>query len=173
MCVTSSPELANELRMLRDHGMAPERAYWHDRIGFNYRLTNIQASIGHAQLDRAAETLQRNHDIAEAYCVALQDIPGVRFPPKMDDLCAPVVWLTSVMVPAERRDALVAAASRANIETRPFFHSLSTLPPYQSYARHCPNSLELSATGLNLPTSRAVDTGAIDRVAEVFRNVLA
>ena len=173
MCVTSSPELANELRMLRDHGMSPERAYWHDRIGFNYRLTNIQASIGHAQLDRAAETLQRNQDIADAYRAALHGVPGVRFPPDMDDLCAPVVWLTSVMVPAERRDALMAAALRANIETRPFFHSLSTLPPYQLYARHCPNSLELAATGVNLPTSRAVDSSAIDRVAEVFRNVLA
>ncbi|HEY4168801.1 MAG TPA: DegT/DnrJ/EryC1/StrS family aminotransferase [Reyranella sp.] len=173
MCITSSPELASELRLLRDHGMSPGRAYWHDRIGFNYRLTNIQASIGHAQLDRASETLQRNHEIAEAYRAALHGIPGVRFPPEMDDLCAPVVWLTSVMVPAERRDALMAAALRANIETRPFFHSLSTLPPYQLYAQHCPNSLELSATGVNLPTSRAVDTGAIDRVAEVFRNVLA
>ena len=173
MCVTSSPELANELRVLRDHGMVPERTYWHDRIGFNYRLTNIQAAIGHAQLDRASETLRRNHDIAEGYRSALQGIPGVRFPPDMDDLCAPVVWLASVTVPAERRDALLTAALRANIETRPFFHSLSTLPPYQLYARHCPNSLELSATGVNLPTSRAVDTGAIDRVAEVFRNVLA
>jgi perosamine synthetase len=173
MCVTSSPELANELRLLRDHGMVPERAYWHDRIGFNYRLTNIQASIGCAQLDRASETLQRNRDIAEGYRGALQGIPGVRFPPEMDDLCAPVVWLTSVTVPAERRDELVTAALRANIEMRPFFHSLSTLPPYQLHARHCPNSLELSATGVNLPTSRAVDSQAIDRVAEVFRNVLA
>ncbi len=173
MCVTSSPELAAELRMLRDHGMSPERAYWHDRIGFNYRLTNIQAAIGNAQLDRASEALQRNRELADAYRVALQGIPGVRFPPDMDDLCTPVVWLTSVTVPAERRDALVIAALRANIETRPFFHSLSTLPPYQPYARHCPNSLRLSAIGVTLPTSRAVDSGAIDRVAEVFRNVLA
>jgi perosamine synthetase len=173
MCLTSSPELASVLRLLRDHGMTPERAYWHDRIGFNYRLTNIQAAIGHAQLARATETLQRNHAIAEAYRTALHDIPGVRFPPDMDDLCAPVVWLASVLVPAERREALLATAARANVEMRPFFYSLSTLPPYALYARHCPNSLELSATGLNLPTSRVVDGEAIDRVAEVFRDVLA
>lgn len=173
MCVTSSPELANMLRVLRDHGMTPERGYWHDRIGFNYRLTNIQAAIGHAQLSRAPETLQRNHDIAEGYRAALKGIPGVRFPPDMDEFCAPVVWLASVLVPAERRTALMTAALRANVEMRPFFHSLSTLPPYQLYARHCPNSLELSSCGVNLPTSRAVDSEAIDRVAEVFRNVLA
>jgi perosamine synthetase len=57
MCLTNSPALASSLRILRDHGMAPGRAYWHDRIGFNYRLTNIQAAIGHAQLARASETL--------------------------------------------------------------------------------------------------------------------
>jgi len=55
---------------------------------------------------------------------------------------------------------------------RPFFHSLSTLPPYEKYARPCPNSLELAATGINLPTSRAVDQQVVQRVASVFRNVL-
>ena len=51
--------------------------------------------------------------------------------------------------------------------------SLSTLPPYHAWARNCPNSLALSAAGVNLPTSRLVDPQAVDRIAEVFRNVLA
>ncbi|HEU4826867.1 MAG TPA: DegT/DnrJ/EryC1/StrS family aminotransferase, partial [Dongiaceae bacterium] len=75
-------------------------------------------------------------------------------------------------VPAAKRDQLLMAAHEARIEMRPFFHSLSTLPPYEKYARVCPNSLELSATGINLPTSRAVDDQVIDRIARVFRNVL-
>ena len=77
------------------------------------------------------ETLRRNHDIAEAYRTALHGIPGVRFPPDMDDLCAPVVWLTSVKVPAERRDELMAAALRADIETAsilPFAVDPAALP---------------------------------------------
>jgi perosamine synthetase len=173
MCLTDCPELAHSLRLLRDHGMTPDRSYWHDRVGYNYRLTNLQASIGHAQLRRVHETLRRNKEIAEMYRVALQRIPGVRFPPEMDRAHSPVVWLTSIQVPAERRDALLTAAAEANIEMRPFFHSLSTLPPYERYARPCPNSLGLSATGVNLPTSRAVDGEAIERIADVFRNVLA
>lgn len=172
MCLTDSEELAHSLRVLRDHGMSPDRSYWHDRVGFNYRLTNLQASIGHAQLQRVHQTLKRNKEIAEMYRVALQRIPGVRFPPDMDGVHSPVVWLSSVLVPAERRNALLAAAAKADIEMRPFFHSLSTLPPYERYARRCPNSLELSATGVNLPTSRAVDTEAVERIAEVFRDVL-
>ncbi|MBN9087484.1 MAG: DegT/DnrJ/EryC1/StrS family aminotransferase [Reyranella sp.] len=173
MCLTNSADLAGTMRVLRDHGMTPGRSYWHERVGFNYRITNLQAAVGHAQLGRVRQTLRRNADIVEMYRVALGGIPGVRFPPDMDAIYSPVVWLASVLVPAERRVALFEAAARADIELRPFFHSLSTLPPYQPWARPCPVSLALSASGVNLPTSRLVDADAVDRVAEVFRNVLA
>jgi perosamine synthetase len=172
MCLTSSPELAHSIRVLRDHGITPNRSYWHERVGYNYRITNLQAAIGHSQLWRVEDTLARNRHITEMYQDALKGIAGVRFPPVLDPIYQPVVWLTCVQVPAERRDELLMAAFEAKIETRPFFHSLSTLPPYEKYARHCPNSLELAATGINLPTSRAVDSQVVERVASVFRDVL-
>jgi perosamine synthetase len=106
------------------------------------------------------------------YQDAFKGIAGVKFPPVLDPVYEPVVWLSCVQVPSERRDALLKAAFAAKIEMRPFFHSLSTLPPYESYAQHCPNSLELAATGINLPTSRAVDLQVVERVANVFRDVL-
>jgi perosamine synthetase len=77
-----------------------------------------------------------------------------------------------VQVPADKRSALMRTAHEARIEMRPFFHPLSSLPPYGKYARACPNSAELAATGVNLPTSRAVDEQVIERVARVFRDVL-
>jgi perosamine synthetase len=172
MCLTNSEELAKSIRLLRDHGMTPTRSYWHERVGYNYRITNLQAAIGYSQLWRIEEMLKRNKDIADAYQVALKGIPGVKFPPTMDPIYQPVVWLASVQVPAAKRDQLLMAAHEARIEMRPFFHSLSTLPPYEKYARVCPNSLELAATGINLPTSRAVDDQVIDRIVKVFRNVL-
>ena len=172
MCLTNSDELAKSIRLLRDHGMTPTRSYWHERVGYNYRITNLQAAIGYSQLWRIEEMLKRNKDIADAYQAALKGIPGVKFPPTMDPIYQPVVWLASVQVPAAKRDQLLIAAHEARIEMRPFFHSLSTLPPYEKYARVCPNSLELSATGINLPTSRAVDDQVIDRIVKVFRNVL-
>jgi len=172
MCLTSSPELAQSIRLLRDHGITPNRSYWHERVGYNYRITNLQAAIGHSQLWRIEDTLARNRSITAMYQDALKGIPGVRFPPALDPIYQPVVWLTCVQVPPERRDELLMAAFEAKIEMRPFFHSLSTLPPYERYARHCPNSLELAATGINLPTSRSVDSQVAERVARVFRDVL-
>lgn len=173
MCLTSNPELGKTLRLLRDHGMSPDKSYWHERVGFNYRITNLQAAIGSSQLWRIDETLARNKAIVENYRTALKGIPGVHFPPKMDAIYEPVVWLTSITVPAERRSELIAAASIADIETRPFFHPLSMLPPYERYGRFCPVSRELSATGINLPTSRHVDDQIVERVARVFHDVLA
>jgi perosamine synthetase len=172
MCLTDSEELAQSLRVLRDHGMSPDRSYWHERVGYNYRITNLQAAIGQSQLWRVHEVLQRNARIVTLYREALAGMPGVRFPPALPDEYEPVVWMACVQVPAEKRLPLMHAAHEAKIETRPFFHPLSTLPPYEKYARTCPNSLELAATGVNLPTSRAVDEQVVERVARVFHDVL-
>jgi perosamine synthetase len=173
MCVTDSPELATSLRVLRDHGMSPDRSYWHERVGFNYRITNLQAAIGQSQIWRINEVLQRNARIAALYREALKGIPDVRFPPQLPDEYRPVVWMTCVQVPAEKRLPLMRAAHEAQIETRPFFHPLSALPPYGKYAQSCPNSIELSATGVNLPTSHSVDEKVVERVARVFHDVFA
>ncbi|HZQ01674.1 MAG TPA: aminotransferase class I/II-fold pyridoxal phosphate-dependent enzyme [Reyranella sp.] len=172
MCLTDSPELATSLRCMRDHGMTPGRSYWHERIGYNYRLTNLQAAIGHAQMWRIGKVLERNHRIERLYRRALAGIPGVRFAATMGREYEPVVWLASVLVPAQHRDAIIAAAQADRIEMRPFFYRLSDLPPYAGYARHCPNSAALSASGINLPTSRDVDDQVVERVVGIFRSVL-
>jgi perosamine synthetase len=172
MCLTDQEELSKSLRMLRDHGMSPDRSYWHERVGYNYRITNLQAAIGQSQLWRVNEVLQRNARITQLYYEALEGIPGVRFPPALPDEYEPVVWMACVQVPADKRLPLMRAAHEAKIETRPFFHPLSNLPPYEKYGRLCPNSVELSATGINLPTSRAVDEQIVERVARVFHDVL-
>jgi perosamine synthetase len=173
MCLTDSQELATSLSVLRDHGMSPDRSYWHERVGYNYRITNLQAAIGQSQLWRVNEVLQRNARIAQLYQEALEGIPGVRFPPALPDEYEPVVWMACVQVPADKRLPLMRAAHEAKIETRPFFHPLSNLPPYEKYGRVCPNSVELSATGVNLPTSSAVDEQIVERVARVFHDTLS
>lgn len=173
MCLTDSQDLAQSLRRLRDHGMSPDRSYWHERVGYNYRITNLQAAIGQSQLWRIHDVLQRNAHIAQLYCEALAGIPGVRLPPPLPDEYEPVVWMACVQVPAEKRLSLMRAAYEAKIETRPFFHPLSAMPPYIPYARACPNSVELAATGVSLPTSGAVDEQVVERVARIFHDVLS
>lgn len=172
MCLTNSEMLATTISALRDHGMAPDRSFWHERVGYNYRMTNLQAAIGQSQLWRIDQTLARNKHLEELYREHLADIPDVAFPPPLAEEYEPVVWLVCVQVPAQHRSRLIEAARAAQIEMRPFFHSLSALPPYERYAQSCPNSVTLSQTGINLPTSSAVDGHVMEKIAAIFRDVL-
>lgn len=173
MCLTNSADLAATIQELRDHGAAPGQSYWHERVGYNYRMTNLQAAIGSRQLWRIDETLARNRRLEQIYRHFLADIPGVSFPPPLPEECEPVVWLVSVRVPAEARNRLIRAAHLNDIELRPFFNSISSMPPYEKYARPCPHSVALSRTGIHLPTSNAVDEQVAAKIAAIFRDQLA
>jgi perosamine synthetase len=173
ICVTDSDELAARLGELRDHGMAPGRRYWHERVGYNYRMTNLQAALGVAQLGRFDELFQRRQRLEQLYREALGDLPGVIFPGPLPNHIEPAVWLVSLQVPAGKRDGLIEAGRRAGLELRPFFHPLSDMPPYRCYGGDCPASRALSETGLNLPTSSAVDATVIARMRAVFQEALA
>lgn len=172
MCLTDSDDLAARLRALRDHGMAPGRFYWHDRVGYNYRMTNLQAAIGLAQLRRIHEIQSRNARLATLYTERFRDLPQVRFAAAGGCGCEAVVWLVAAEVPAESRQSLIEAAAAAGIELRPFFNPLSAMPPYAAWARSCPNSAALSRSGINLPTSCEVDAHVVEKIHAVFKAVL-
>ncbi len=173
MCLTRDPALAKSMRVLRDHGMSPERRYWHEQVGYNYRMTNMQASIGMAQLQRMDEILERNRRLAAAYRAALDGIPGVAMPPDLKPRAGGVTWFVCARVPAEKRAKLIEEAKKDNIDIRPFFHALSAMPAYAPWAQPSPVSRALSETGVNLPTSYRIDDHVIERVAGIFRRVLA
>jgi perosamine synthetase len=172
MCLTNSPDLAETIRQLRDHGASPGQSYWHERVGYNYRMTNLQAAVGLSQVWRIEQSLARNQALEKLYRKHLSGIPGVKFPPPLPGDCDPVVWLVCVQVPAEVRTQLIKAAHTADVEIRPFFTSISAMPPYEKYARPCPNSAALSRTGVNLPTSNAVDEKVVAKIAAIFRECL-
>jgi perosamine synthetase len=172
MCLTNDPDLARKIRVLRDHGMHPERRYWHEQVGYNYSMTNIQASLGLAQLGRMDEIIQRNRDLAAMYKDALRDIPGVQFSLQSSPRVEPIVWFVCAQVPAEKRAKLITTAKEKNVDIRPFFNSLSAMPAYANWARPVPRSRRVSLSGVNLPTSHRVDERVVRKIAAIFREVL-
>lgn len=172
ICVTGDADLARRMRMLRDHGMRPERRYWHEEAGYNFRMTNLQAAIGCAQLERMDGFLAMRRKVHESYETALGHLPRIAFPPPMPPRHQPVTWFSCALAPAQVRPRLIEACRQANIDLRPFFHGLSSMPAYRRYARKCPESTRLSACGINLPTSRKADAQTITRIAEIFAGVL-
>lgn len=172
MLLTDSAELCQSMRLARDHGMTPGRAYWHECVGYNYRMTNLQAAIGQAQLRRIDEALARKRHLEALYRRALHNVPGLGFPPALPTSYSPAPGAGAILVSRSAQRTIVQAAHNAGIEIAPFVPSLPMLVPYFAFSRSCPHATFLSASGLVLPTSADVDEEIVQRIASLLRGVL-
>jgi perosamine synthetase len=148
--------------------MDPERRYWFPVIGFNYRMTNVAAAIGCAQLEQLPQFLARRQEIADRYDLLLRDAPGVQTPVTLPQATR-VNWLYTVLLPeevtAEDRDAVIAAMAADGIETRPVFYPMHQMPPYRQDGPF-PVSDMLGRRGLSLPTHVGLPDEDIDHVVQ-------
>jgi perosamine synthetase len=157
MVLTNDDELAEKIRILRDHGMNPEKRYWHEVIGFNYRMTNLQAAIGVAQLSKIDKFIEKKRRIAKIYAEELSGIPGIILHPEMP-WAKNVYWLYSILIDPNKakisRDELSKRLEKEGIETRKFFYPLHEMPIYAKYGVYSyPVATTISRQGLNLPSS--------------------
>lgn len=149
MIITNNKELNNRARFLRNYAMSKNKRYFHSEVGFNYRLTNIQAAIGLAQLEIIDYIIKRKIKIAELYNTLLKDMDGISLPPQ-ERWARNVYWMYSILVRDGRRDKLIDKLRTYGIETRPFFIPMHRLPPYRK-KESFPISDGLSRCGINLP----------------------
>jgi len=158
MCLTKDEDLAQKMSLLRDHGMNVKKRYWHEVIGFNYRMTNMQAALGVAQLEKIDNFLKRKRKIANIYNSFLRNVKGVVSHPKMP-WAKNVYWLYSILIDSKAygisRDKLMNKLAKKGVETRRFFYPMHLMPPYKKYAlkQYFPTTEELSSNGINLPSS--------------------
>lgn len=172
MLTTDDEALAARCRQLRDHGMPPERRYWHDEVGFNYRITNMQAAVGVAQMQRIDEVIRRKRMIAEQYAAELADVPGISMAVEGVGTTS-VFWMVSALIDPPfpmSRDELIVALRAEGIDSRPFFHPLDTLPPYR-VGEPCPTALSLSRRGINLPSFPTLTTAQVSRICATLRRL--
>jgi len=172
MVVTNDAALAERCRHLRGQGVDPARTYWHDVIGFNYRMTNLAAAIGVAQLERVEEILRRKRQIAQAYEERLRDVPGVELQSE-PDWATNVYWMVSILVDPGRREALMAHLAARGVDSRPFFHPAHTLPMYREPDGRYPVAEWLGASGLNLPSFPELTPAELDTVCEAITDFFA
>ena len=135
MVVTDNKETYEKLLLLRDHGMDINKRYWHNVIGYNYRMTNIQAAIGCAQLENIEKILSRKKKISERYDKVLSKFKYFKLPPR-NDWSHNVDWLYAIELNLHNsrenfRDSLIVALNKKNIECSPFFYPMYKMPPYE------------------------------------------
>lgn len=171
MVVTANREWADRAAFLRDHAMLKAPHYYHPEIGYNYRMTNIQAAIGCAQMEEIGTLLERKRTIAEAYRAGLASIPGLTLAPEANWAWS-VFWMYSVLIEpsfGREREAVREGLRTAGIDTRPFFVPLHELPPYRT-ADPLLVASRLGAVGLNLPSGTPLTS---EQVASVCRALAA
>ena len=168
MILAREPWLLERMRHLGAQArLAAGYEYRHDEVGFNYSLSNLQAAVGLAQLERLDQLVAAKRALAARYAEALADVPGLRF-------CAEAPWaqsnrwLSSVLVDEEvygrSSRAVIDALARGGIEARPFFTPLPALPPYSAHDARIPVAERLFAQGVCLPSSAHLDAEQQQRV---------
>jgi len=171
MVVTNDATLFDRAVHFKGQGLAKDRVYWHDVIGYNFRMTNICAAIGLAQLERADELVRKKLEIAGWYNEALSHLPVESHCACRDDVLHSY-WMYSVLVPIGQRDAIMASLREAGIETRPVFYPVHTMPMYsQRYERH-PVAEEIGWRGINLPSWPDLDVDQVHYIAESLQRAL-
>lgn len=175
MVTTNSAELAARLRLYRGQGMDLTRRYWFPVIGYNYRMTNIQAAIGVAQLERFEEFLARRSRLAEAYASFLAPLADrIELTTPAPGTTA-VPWLQNIYLRAAgeaQRDDVMRKLDEAGIDSRPVFYPMHQLPPYRSNAAF-PVADDWTARGISLPLHTSLSESDIERVCRSLDHALA
>jgi len=136
-------------------------------VGFNYRMTNLQAAIGFAQVERISEILQRKLQVANMYREMLASNTNFIFSPR-NDWSVNICWMSSIVLKngsynGLSRDAFIEVLKKQNIETRPFFYPIYKMPPYASNI-NLPNCEYLSSYGINLPSYPELKDDEIEHI---------
>jgi perosamine synthetase len=155
MVVTRDPDLAKRIRILRGQGMDPDRRYWFPEVGFNYRMTNIEAAIGLAQMERVDEHIKARREVSRLYDQYLKPYGEYLRLPFTEAWAQHAFWMYVILLNpniALCRDSVMTRLAADGIETRPIYYPLHILPPYKMAAGSFPVAEGLARRGINLPT---------------------
>lgn len=168
MVITNDQTIYDRLVHFKGQGLAKYREYWHDTIGFNYRMTNIQAAIGLAQLEQVETFLKKKHEIACWYCEYLKDFP-IEFHKPTGDIYHSF-WMCSILVEkSQLRDELRDYLKNSGIETRPTFYPVHTMPMYSKKFTKHPIAEDLAGRGINLPSYPDLQKTDIEYICRKIR----
>lgn len=171
--LTNNEKFIKQMRILRSHGMRESKRYWHDVVGYNYRLTNLQAAVGCAQLASRDWIINEKRRVYNRYYMNLSSVPSIHFQYVSENV-EPVIWAVALRIDREHfkgdRDFLITELLKRKIETRPGFYPFSVMPLYKSKPIA---SVELIARDIiSLPSYVTLPDETIDYICGQFRSLL-
>lgn len=179
MVVTDDEEMAERCRSLRNLCFQARKRFVHEELGWNFRMTNLQAALGLAQLERLDEFVGRKRNMGKRYTGLLSDIPGLQLPLPKTAYAESIYWVYGMVlkneVPFDAEEAMRRLAER-KVGTRPFFWPMHEQPVFQKMGlftdeRH-PVAERLARRGFYIPSGLALTEEQMDRVSAAVRNDL-
>lgn len=168
MVVTNSDSLHEIVVHLKGQGLAKDREYYHDIIGYNYRMTNICAAIGSAQLERANELIEKKILIAKWYEQKLKGL-SVTFHSQVGNV-KHSYWMVSILLKdSHERNAIRLFLKENGIETRPTFHPVHLMPMYFETEKCFPVAENLGSRGINLPSYPELSENDVDFICNKIK----
>ncbi len=179
MVLTDDEEIAEKAKSYRNLCFKPEKRFVHDELGYNFRITNMQAAIGLAQLERLDEFVQKKRHIGRLYNELLSDVEEISLMPERNMHAENIYWVYGILLnerAAINAEEMMNRLSKVGIGTRPFFFPLHKQPVFLksglSLNESMPVSEMLAERGLYLPSGLALKDEDMARVAEAVKDVL-
>lgn len=179
MVLTDDPHLADRLRSLRNLCFKPGRRFFHEELGYNFRITNLQAAIGCAQVERMEEIVVKKQWIGEEYTHQFKDIPGLQLPVERP-WAKSVYWMYALVLSEDSGMDNTEFARRLlekGVDTRPFFIGMHEEPALNmiglSKGGHYPVAERIAQQGLYLPSGLTISSEQITAVSNAVKEVLS
>jgi len=177
MVVTNSDETAAKAKLYKDLAHSPEKRFLHTDLAFNYRMTNLQAAVGTAQMEDINKFISIKRSMAQTYSSSLQDVQGLTLPIEKE-WARSVYWMYAILVKEDfgiSRDEFMSALKKRGIDTRSFFIPVHRQPVFQKFPeltqRFFPESTQLSKKGLYLPSGLALTPSQIQEVCLAIQDI--
>ncbi len=180
MIVTDNDELAETCRSLRNLCFQPQKRFVHERLGWNLRMTNMQAALGLAQLEQLDKFVDRKREMGERYTALLHGLPGVQLPLAHTDYADNIYWIYGLIlddaIGFDAEEAMKRLASKG-IGSRPFFYPMHKQPVLKRMGlfdgEHYPVAERLALQGFYIPSGLALTGEQMERVVEQVIETLA
>ncbi|MBN1972128.1 MAG: DegT/DnrJ/EryC1/StrS family aminotransferase [Sedimentisphaerales bacterium] len=173
MLLTNNIVIYEKAKQLRDHAMSKSKRYWHTEIGFNYRITNIQAALGLGQFERIDEIIKKKREIFSRYKANLEGTAGLKLN-RTASYAKNVYWVVCLEIDGmtmESRDKFMIDLKNRGIDSRPYFYPISDLPMYSKV--NTPIAHKVFQKGVILPSYESLSGSDVDYISESIKSILA
>jgi perosamine synthetase len=179
MVLTDDLDLAEKCRSLRNLCFQPQKRFVHEELGWNFRMSNLQAAVGVAQLERLDEFVQRKRQMGQYYTELLSDIAEIQLPLAKTDYADNIYWVYGIVLNPDIPCDAVEIMNRFKeykIGTRPFFWGMHEQPVFQKMGlfneESCPVAENLARRGFYLPSGLGLTNEQIEQVSDIFHKII-